>query len=59
MNESLIPLSLATLCLDCEFISSARGSNCPACGGAALFSLARLLNREPIPTPENLECANA
>jgi hypothetical protein len=41
-NPSLIPLQRASLCLDCEVITSAQKS-CLACGSAALLNIARAL----------------
>src|SRR5271154_3061985 len=40
---SLVPLQQASLCLDCEMITSAH-THCLACGSAALMNLARTLN---------------
>jgi hypothetical protein len=42
-KASLVPLQLATLCLDCEMITPAQGT-CLACGSGALLNLARALN---------------
>jgi hypothetical protein len=39
-----IPLSMATLCLDCEMVSARLGS-CPKCGHHQLVRLSRWLNR--------------
>ncbi len=41
---SLIPLPLASLCLDCEMITAAHG-RCVACGSSALLNVARTLSR--------------
>lgn len=41
---SLVPLQLASLCLDCEMITPAHG-RCIACGSAALLNVARTLSR--------------
>jgi hypothetical protein len=46
MNTSelnIVPLQLASLCLDCEMITSGR-ANCFACGSAALLDIARALD---------------
>jgi hypothetical protein len=40
---SLVPLKQASLCLDCDMITSSH-TNCLACGSAALLNLARTLN---------------
>jgi hypothetical protein len=40
---SLVPLGQASLCLDCEMITSAH-THCFACGSVALLNLARTLN---------------
>jgi hypothetical protein len=42
---SLIPLQQASLCLDCETITTTH-TNCHACGSQALLNLARALNRQ-------------
>jgi hypothetical protein len=42
-NLSLVPLRQASLCLDCETITTA-STNCQACGSQALLSVARALN---------------
>jgi hypothetical protein len=44
-NLSLIPLRLASLCLDCETITTTH-TNCHACGSRALLNVARALNRQ-------------
>jgi hypothetical protein len=41
---SLIPLQLASLCLDCDMITPAHG-RCVACGSVALLNVARTLSR--------------
>ena len=41
---SFVPLSQASLCLDCEVITAAPTS-CPACGSGALMNMARALSR--------------
>jgi hypothetical protein len=38
-----LPLATAVLCVDCECLSDARGSICPACGSSALMSVAAAL----------------
>jgi hypothetical protein len=40
---SLVPLQHASLCLDCDMITSAH-THCLACGSIALLNLARTLN---------------
>jgi hypothetical protein len=40
---SLVPLGQASLCLDCDMITSAH-THCCACGSVALLNLARTLN---------------
>lgn len=42
-NLSFVPLQHASLCLDCETITTAH-TNCQACGSQALLNLARVLN---------------
>jgi hypothetical protein len=42
-NLSLIPLQVASLCLDCEMITPAH-SRCSACGSVALLSIAKTLS---------------
>lgn len=42
-NLSLVPLRQASLCLDCETITTA-STNCQACGSQALLNVARALN---------------
>jgi hypothetical protein len=42
-KPSLIPLQLASLCLDCEMITSAHG-RCIACGSVALLNIAKTLS---------------
>jgi hypothetical protein len=56
---SLIPLRLASLCLDCDVITPAQG-RCLACGSVALMNLARTLNEPEIeqnPRPNALVLA--
>jgi len=43
-NLSLVPLQQASLCLDCETITTAH-TNCLACGSRALLNLARVLSQ--------------
>jgi hypothetical protein len=43
-NLSLVPLQQASLCLDCETITTAY-TNCLGCGSRALLSLARVLSQ--------------
>lgn len=43
-GSSLVPLQLASLCLDCEMITPTRG-RCTACGSVALLNVARMLSR--------------
>jgi len=43
-NVSLVPLQHASLCLDCETITTAH-TNCMACGSRALLNLARILSQ--------------
>jgi hypothetical protein len=40
---SMVPLQQATLCIDCDMITSSQ-TRCFACGSVALMSLARTLN---------------
>lgn len=48
LNLSLVPLRQASLCLDCETITTAH-TNCHACGSRALLNVARALDqRRPI-----------
>ena len=44
-NLSLIPLRQASLCLDCETITTTH-TNCHACGSQAVLNIARALNRQ-------------
>ena len=44
---SLIPLQLASLCLDCEMITPAH-TRCTACGSVALLSIANTLSHPPV-----------
>lgn len=53
---SLVPLQLASLCLDCEMIAPAHG-RCIACGSVALLTIARTLSRPgaiQLPRGDNL-----
>ena len=43
-GPSVVPLQLASLCLDCEMITPTRG-RCSACGSVALLNVARMLSR--------------
>ena len=43
-NLGLVPLGQASLCLDCEMITTAH-TNCAACGSRALLNVARALSR--------------
>ncbi len=47
-NLSLVPLRQASLCLDCETITTAH-TNCHACGSGALLNVARALSRQRPP----------
>ena len=40
---TVLPLSNAVFCLDCEVISISRSEECPACKSRSLVSLARML----------------
>jgi len=42
-GASVLPLSNAVFCLDCEVISISRSEECPACKSRSLVSLARML----------------
>jgi hypothetical protein len=44
LNNSLIPLDHAVLCLDCSCVSDAI-RECPACCSRALLNLSNVLNR--------------
>jgi hypothetical protein len=44
-NLSLVPLRQASLCLDCETITTA-DTNCHACGSRALLNVSQVLDRE-------------
>jgi hypothetical protein len=44
----LVPLSQASLCLDCETITAAN-TNCLGCGSRALLNIARVLNGRRLP----------
>lgn len=35
-----VALQNAVLCVDCEFVSTSRGDECPVCGGHSLLNLA-------------------
>lgn len=54
---NLVPLKLATLCLDCETITAGH-MHCHACGSRALLNIARALSRpSSSPAVANLEPA--
>src|SRR5689334_17154853 len=42
-SASVLPLSNAVFCLDCEVISISRSEECPACKSRSVVSLARML----------------
>jgi hypothetical protein len=44
-NLSIVPLRQASLCLDCETITTAH-TNCHACGSRALLNVARALDQQ-------------
>jgi hypothetical protein len=44
-NLSLVPLRQASLCIDCETITTAQ-TNCYACGSRALLNIARALDQQ-------------
>ncbi len=52
-NLSLVPLRQASLCLDCETITTAH-TNCYACGSRALLNVARALDQQ---RPSDLACS--
>jgi hypothetical protein len=52
-SPSLVPLQLASLCLDCETITAAH-KQCSACGSVALLSIAKTLSH---PRADNLAVA--
>ena len=44
-----IPMDRAMLCLDCEVIFEAEGTQkCPACGSGMAWAISRALNREVV-----------
>jgi hypothetical protein len=44
--RATIPMDRALLCIDCEAIFEATGSQtCPSCGSAAAWAIGRALNR--------------
>jgi hypothetical protein len=57
---SLVPLRQASLCVDCDMITSSH-THCLACGSAALLSLARTLNgpEDSEPEPQKLMVMSA
>jgi hypothetical protein len=52
-NLSLVPLRQASLCLDCETITTA-DTNCHACGSRALLNVSQVLDRQ---LPSDLACS--
>ncbi len=42
-GSSVLPLSRAVFCLDCEVISNSHSQECPACKSRSIVSLARML----------------
>jgi RNA polymerase subunit RPABC4/transcription elongation factor Spt4 len=50
----LIPLTEAVLCEDCKIISRAKHANCPSCGGAAIWNLARVIERVTQPEMDRI-----
>jgi hypothetical protein len=52
-NLNLVPLRQASLCLDCETITTA-DTNCHACGSRALLNVSQVLDRQP---PSDLACS--
>jgi hypothetical protein len=50
----LIPLTEAVLCEDCKIISRAKHANCPSCGGAAIWNLARVVERVTQPEMDRI-----
>ena len=48
MEEVMVMLRDAVLCVGCNMISDARGDSCPSCAATgSLLSLARVLNPSP------------
>jgi len=46
--RATIPMDRALLCLDCESIFEAEGTQkCPACGSSMAWAIGRALNRPP------------
>jgi hypothetical protein len=39
-HAECVALQHAVLCVDCEFVSTSRGDECPVCGGRSLLNLA-------------------
>ena len=39
-NAECVALQSAVLCVDCEFVTTSRGDECPVCGGRSLLNLA-------------------
>ena len=50
---AILPLRSAVLCVNCEFISNATGSYCPACGSPSLFGMQKVLDRDSPARPSN------
>jgi hypothetical protein len=50
----LIALTEAVLCEDCKIISRAKHANCPSCGGAAIWNLARVIERVTQPEMDRI-----
>jgi hypothetical protein len=49
-----IPMDRALLCLDCESIFEAEGTQkCPSCGSSMAWAIGRALNRPPARTGED------
>jgi len=43
LNATILPLSSAVFCLDCEVISSSRGDECAQCKSRSIMSMDRIL----------------
>jgi len=49
--QATIPLTRASLCLDCEVVYEGTGRRtCPSCGSSASWPIGSALNREPAST---------
>ncbi len=48
-----VPLQNAVLCIDCELVTSSRGTVCPVCGGHSLLGLATLMGGTLIDFKDN------